>query len=150
MDQLGLNRLELRPKYEDQTREFAIALDKAWRQGFWTIFLDELWYLDKLGLRDLIERLLTQGSGKGVRVVMGMQRPLQVTRFALSQSVHVISFGMEGRDAKELGLATSQRFGEIVAALAKYEFAWFNRGDKKRIWVGRIDLASGAFVGAFV
>jgi len=135
----------LDPKYEHQFAEFHLALEKVWRQGGWTVALDELLYLDRLGLRKPIERLLTQGRSKGISVLVGMQRPAQVTRFAISESMHVLSFGLEGRDAKELGLATQRWVGDAVAQLGRYEFAWYRRPD--RLWVGKLDLKTHALVG---
>jgi hypothetical protein len=132
------DKLLLDPKYEQQRIVFAEALDRIWRHGGWTVALDELLYLDRLGLRKPIERLLTQGRSKGISVLVGMQRPAQVTRFAISESMHVLSFGLEGRDAKELGLATQRWVGDAVSQLGRYEFAWYRRPD--RLWVGKLDL----------
>lgn len=148
MDNQRLFSMELRPKYEDQLREFALALDRAWRQGGWCMYLDELFYLDRLGLRPLIERLLTQGRSKGITVASGLQRPVSVTRFAVGESRHVLSFGLEGRDARELGEATTDRMRLVVQELDEYEFAWFCRPG--RIWRGRLNLTTGELHGEFV
>jgi len=148
MDNQRLFSMELRPKYDEQLREFALALERAWRQGGWCMYLDELFYLDRLGLRPLIERLLTQGRSKGITVVSGLQRPVAVTRFAVGESRHVISFGLEGRDARELGEATTDRMRRVVEDLAEFEFAWYSRPN--RIWRGRLNLGTGALDGAFV
>jgi hypothetical protein len=145
LDNLRLEHILLDPRYERQYPEFLAALDRIWRQGGWTVALDELLYLDRLGLRKPIERLLTQGRSKGISVLVGMQRPAQVTRFAISESMHVLSFGLEGRDAKELGLATQRWVGDAVSQLGRFEFAWYRRPD--RLWVGKLDLRTRALVG---
>jgi hypothetical protein len=145
MDDLRKNRILLDPRYEKQWPEFHAALEKAWLQGGWTVLLDELLYLDRLGLRKSIERLLTQGRSKGISVLVGMQRPAQVTRFAISESMHILSFGLEGRDAKELGLATQRWVGDAVSQLGRYEFAWYRRPD--RLWIGKLDLRTHTLKG---
>jgi len=111
--------------------------ESAWKQGGWTIYYDELFYLERLGLVDTVEHLLTQGRSKGLTVVVGMQRPARITRFALSQATHVISFSQEGRDAKILRDATSDRMREAVEMLPRYHFAWYYRPERA-VWTGRL------------
>lgn len=132
-----LHRIELQPAYDEQYEEFAEALDNVWEQHGWTVYLDELLYLDRLGLRPEIERLLTQGRSLGITVAVGMQRPSQVSRFAISESKHVLAFSLEGRDAKLLAEATTRQLADVVAGLRRHHFAWFYRPDKS-IWTGRL------------
>jgi hypothetical protein len=120
----------LEPVYEKQATEGAKMLDMVWEQGGWTVFIDEHWYSERLGLKPRIERLLTQGRSKGVSVVTGMQRPVQVSRFTLSQSTHVITFRVEPRDLKTLAEATTARIIEPIEKLNKYEFVYFHRGNR--------------------
>lgn len=149
MDGIQNSRLVLVPKLPDQVREFWLALNRVYREGGWTPYLDELFYLDdKLGLRDPIETLLTQGRSKHLTVVVGMQRPVQVTRFAISQCRHVLSFWQEGRDAKELAAATRPAIADVVASLDEFEFVWFSR--PKTIWKGRLNLRTNQLEGSFV
>lgn len=131
-----LNRLVLYPRYENQAEEFARALDIVWKQGGWTVYLDELFYLDKLGIRLFIERLLTQGRSKGISVISGMQRPVFVTRFAIGESSHVVSFGLEGRDAKLIGEVASPKLTPIVQQLVRHEFVWYDVPHRK-YWRGK-------------
>lgn len=148
LENLRYERLVLNPTYERQRYEFTRVLDGVWRQGGWTVYLDELLYLDRMGLRPSIERLLTQGRSKGISVVLGMQRPVAVTRFALSESAHVLSFGLEGRDAKEIGAATQRWVGDAVTTLRRHEFAWYARPD--RLWVGKLDPRRQLLEGDYV
>lgn len=146
-----IDRYLLDPSYERQLIEFWNALEIVWRQGSWTVYLDELFYLTQLKsgtykLGDRIDRLLTQGRSKGITVVSGMQRPVQVSRFALSQSTHLVAFGAEGRDVKVLDEVGGRDFANTVADLGRYEFAWYYRPDRA-VWRGRVqDLlpATGA------
>ncbi len=104
-------------------------MDTIWKQGNWTVYLDELFYLNRLGHGEVgrkIEQLLTQGRSKGITVVSGMQRPVGVTRFAMSESTHLISFGIEGRDAKKtMREVGNDLWAATVEQLERYEFAWF-------------------------
>lgn len=132
-----MNRLVLSPKYERQRIEFYQALDRAWKQGGWTVYVDELFYLDdKLHLREPVDRLLTQGRSKKLSIVTGMQRPSLVTRFAISQATHVITFIAEGRDAKILGEATNKSVEEAVQKLGRHQFVWHYRPTREN-WIGR-------------
>lgn len=141
----------LRPKFERQEKEFDLALRKVWAQGGWTVAIDETYYVDQeLGLRPLINRLLTQGRSPGkISVVSGMQRPTSVSRFAIGESSHVISFGLEGRDAKILEQAATPKLGKIVTELPRFHFAWLSI-PKRQIWVGKLNLKDGSFQGSVV
>jgi len=145
MDSPLVRRLELEPRYEEQAREFSIALDRIWKHGGWTWYGDEVWYLEELGLRPWMERLITQGRSKAITCVLGMQRPSRVSRFVLTEPRHVISFTLEGKDAKSLGEGTTDRMEEVVTNLGEFEFAWYYR-PKRSIWTGRLDLASGSLI----
>jgi hypothetical protein len=137
------DRVELRPKYEEQAREIWAAFNIIWKQGGWTCYNDEEWYLEEeLGLTKAINKLLTQGSGKGISMVLGAQRPTRISRFVISQSTHVLCSNVEGRDRKELENATNQRMGAVCSTLSHHEFAWFYRHTKEVIVV-KLDIKSG-------
>lgn len=138
------DRLEIEPKYEEQTAEFARALEYAWKHGKWTVYIDELYYaIRSLKLEPFIERLLTQGRSKGISVVVGMQRPVRVTRFAISEATHIISGNLEGRDARTLGEATWESLELAVQRLERFQFAWGYR-PTKQVWVGRVQDLGGS------
>lgn len=130
IDQMRVTQLkyELMPKYDEQRAEIHRALELAWKQGKWCVAVDELFYLcEQLKLTRDVDRLLTQGRSKRISTVCGMQRPSRVTRFALSESALVFVFRAEGRDVKLIAEATTPRIIPALAALRKYEFAYFNR-----------------------
>lgn len=145
------NRLVLRPKYEAQRDEFAEAFELVWKQGGWTIAVDELYYVDQeLKLRMPVNRLLTQGRDPGkISVCTGMQRPTAVTRFALGEATHCITFTVEGRDAKILQDATSRSFAEAAEALPRHHFAWYYVPERT-IWIGTVDMKTGLLRGRSV
>jgi hypothetical protein len=150
MDDPRNERVELRPKMDQQQAEVARALDKVWRHGGWTCYVDETWFVDQeLGCRPLLNRLLTQGRDPGrISVVCAMQRPVSVTRFAIGESTHVISFGMEGRDAKIVGETTSPRMTKAVQELdgEKHEFAHYHI-PSRRLWKGSLNMKTGQLEG---
>lgn len=137
-----INRYLLDPPYEKQLPAFWNALETVWKQGHWTVYFDELFYLNQLKsgehkLGDRVDRLLTQGRSKKITVICGMQRPVQVSRFALSQCTHMVSFSGEGRDIMILKDVAGKEFADTVADLKRYEFAWFYRPERK-VWRGRV------------
>ena len=135
---------------EERAREFHYALEYAYETGGWTVVIDELFYVNRLSLplknrRTLkleqdCEDLFTQGRSKHITVMAGLQRPVAVTRFAISQSKHVLAGVMESRDAKELSLATSREMEYAVQNLEDYEFAWFSRPHS--IKIVKLDIGS--------
>jgi hypothetical protein len=151
MENPQVSRLELRPKYERQAVEFQSALERAWRHGGWSVFVDELFYVDtELGCRPLLNRLLTQGRSPGrISVVCGMQRPTTVTRFAIGEATHVLSFGLEGRDAKILGEAASPRMARVVEQLPRHHVAWLDV-PSRRIWTGKLNMKTNTLEGEVI
>lgn len=125
------DRYVLEPAYEKQRIECARALDLVWRQGHWCVVVDELYYLiQDLKLEKFVNRLLTQGRSKGISVVNGMQRPVGISRYAISQSVHTICFQCERRDTKLLAEATTDKIIEPALNLERYQCVVFNRRTK--------------------
>jgi hypothetical protein len=146
LDDNRYDSFTLVPQYERQAREFRLAAERIWRHGGWTAYFDELFYLsERLRLTEPIERLLTQGRSKSISVAIGMQRPARVSRFAISESTHVLSFGLEGRDAKELSYATTRAVEDAVRGLPAHHFVWFRR--PHTVWVGTLDLRAGELRG---
>jgi hypothetical protein len=155
---LRLNRIELRPDRQPLDRrraELFAAYRLAGRQGGWTLYTDETWFVEhRLGLTLEIEDLLTQGRSQDLRpltMALAAQRPARISRFVLSQATHVIAWNVEPREAKTLAESTSELFGAITQTLdlETHEFGWFHRPSRK-IWRGRFDPATETLVGRFV
>lgn len=132
MDDVFASHIILSPSYENQAREGWEMLERAWKQGNWTIVIDELWYAEKLGLKWQVERLLTQGRSKGVSVVVGMQRPAMISRFAIASCTHLFSFRLDGRDADTIKLATMPAVQDAISTLdhTRKDFAYFHRAKR--------------------
>lgn len=117
-----------RDPYEHQAREFWRLIDKVFKQGGWTVVFDEQWYIEHfLKGKEGVEMLLTQGRSKGISVVMGAQRPVEISRFALSQASHVVMFRGDRRDADTLGRATSVAVRPVVESLREHDFAYWHQ-----------------------
>lgn len=127
MDNVYQTRILLQPEYSYQMREGYEMLERAWVQGGWTIVIDELWYVERLKLGSLVERLLTQGRSIGISVVIGIQRPAQISRFVISQSTHLFTFRVEGRDLQTIKLSTTPRVVEPINSLTGHNFVYYNR-----------------------
>lgn len=145
------SKFVLQPKYSDQAREGWRLFELVYRQGRWTIVIDEFYLATKLGLGEQIDRLLTQGRSDAITVVVGQQRPVATSRFAISQSTHIFTFVVEGRDADTLieastprlypliserwrERASNRKVAEATPILRTHEFAYYHR--KERV-VGR-------------
>lgn len=138
-----VDRYLLTPPHERQDEEIHGALNTVWERssprGGWTVYADEMYYIDKYlktSSKDIV-KLLTQGRSKKITVICGMQRPVDVPRFVLSEATHLIAFGGDTRDAKTLSDATTKEFGETILTLKRYEFAWYYRPERA-IWTGRV------------
>ncbi len=122
-------RLLLEPDYKRQAIEGYHMLENAWQQGSWCVVIDELWYAEEqLGLTDYVNRMLTQGRSKDISAVLGVQRPVDISRFALSETKHLFIFQTEGRDLKfSLRDSTTDRIVPAVQSLKQYQFVYYNR-----------------------
>lgn len=124
-------RLLIAPDYERQAFEGWWTLEHVWKHGGWCIVIDELWYAEQmLKLQRQVNRLLTQGRSKGITVMVGMQRPAQISRFAISQCTHVFAFQTEGRDTKTIAEATTPRIIPAMESLSSHDFVYYNRRDR--------------------
>lgn len=133
----------------DRARQRAFISDvfeRAWNQHGWTLIVDELFYFQtKLDLGDDVDTMLTQGRSIGITMVCGMQRPVSITRFAISQATHVIVFRQDGRDVKTVVDATSVVLKEPLTNLGKYEFLWYYRPDRV-YYIGKLDPKNNALL----
>lgn len=131
LDDPSQSRILLVPEYKWQPREGAEMLERIWEQGGWTVVIDELWYVEKqLKLGAFVDRLLTQGRSKGISVIVGMQRPAQISRFAISQCTHLFSFRVEGRDLQIIKESTTPRIVEPIQNLRGHKFVYYNRASR--------------------
>lgn len=136
----------LEPEYEDQHRQGLLLFHKARTERNWTIAIDELYgcTLPHVNLEKEINWGLTQGRSGGITMVCGMQRPVAVTRFALSQAAHIFVFSVEGRDAEDtLYKAVTPRLKEALPRLDwhQHQFAYYDKHHRRLLIsdAGQID-----------
>jgi ABC-type dipeptide/oligopeptide/nickel transport system ATPase component len=142
------SRVLIAPKLSLQAKEVWHALRQTWEDGGWTTIVDELWYAEhRLGLRNDIENLLTQGRSKDITMVVGMQRPSQVSRFAIAECTHLFCFRLDGRDAKTVAEASKPQMRFAVEQLTGHDFAYFHRG-KRIIQIGNANDLGAIFSNA--
>lgn len=133
------DRFLLDPPYSRQAVEGYHLLERVYRQGGWTVVIDEGWLTERLGLQEYIERLLTQGRSQGISVVFGQQRPVTTSRFVISQCTHLFTFRVEGRDAITIGESATPRLLPYISEqyaerhkdtshlLSGHDFAYYHR-----------------------
>lgn len=119
------------PRERVQREEFSLALDRAFDEESWTVYLDEVLYITgDLGLERKVKRLWHQGRSLGVSVVAGTQRPAMVPLLAYSQATHLFFWrNTDETDIKRLGGLggmDNRLIREIVARLAKHEVLYLN------------------------
>lgn len=84
-----------------QRAEFKYGLSSIYRQGNWTVYVDELWYLvHHLKLETEVRVYLLQARSNGVSLVVGTQRPAFVPLEVYDQSSWLVFF----RDNDETNL----------------------------------------------
>lgn len=76
------------------------ALDRIWRQGAWTLLLDETAHLAAIGLKDELAALWSMGRSAGVSVVAGTQRPSHIPVIAYGSASHLWAGAL--RDARDI------------------------------------------------
>jgi energy-coupling factor transporter ATP-binding protein EcfA2 len=90
-------------KLKEQSRRVHTALNTMYREGGWTIFIDEAGYLaGTLGLGQAVGVLLNQGRSSRISVVLCVTRPTsviaRVPKEAFSQPRHKLIFKYENAD----------------------------------------------------
>lgn len=104
----------------DQQHAFSEAMDKIYREGAWTVSLDELWYFsNRLKLGEDVKTYLTQARSLDISMVNLTQRPAWVPTELYDQSTHI--FLWRNNDGR-----AQQRLSEINAVdhdLVRYTVA---------------------------
>jgi len=128
-----------------QRNVFREALfDGAFRQGRWTVYLDELRYItSRLGLASEVELLWEQGRSEKVSVVAGYQRPRNIPLLAYDQPEHLFFFKETdyenlNRMAETVAWIDRKRLIGTIAHLPKYDFVYLNKKNERAI-VSRVE-----------
>lgn len=116
---------------KNQRAQIAIAMDEMFSAGSWTVWADELWYIEKrLGLVDLTQEYWTQSRSLEATLVGGTQRPAHVSLLAYDQATHLF-FWRENDEANlkrigGLGGLNSKLIRATVAALPRHDALYVN------------------------
>lgn len=116
---------------ETQKRVFQDAFAKIYREGGWTVAIDELWYLaNELNLSHEIKVYLLQARSLGISLIVASQRPAWIPVEVYDQSTHLFFW----RDNDETNLrrlsgiswrsADMIRF--LIANLDRYQVLYIN------------------------
>lgn len=116
---------------DHQRETFSTALSAAFRQGGWTVYLDEMRYVtDFLGLARDVELLWHQGRSEGTTVVACAQRPRHAPLLAYSQASH-LAFWRTGdsQDLRRLGDFGGGAKDQIIQEVGALQ--WDDLGDRR-------------------
>jgi hypothetical protein len=109
---------------------FLAALDEIMEEGNWTLYLDEASYMvESLKLRVSLDEFFTQSRSNAITLLAGSQRPVWVSRSALSQHAWVCSFRIgDSDDAARAGevIGNKKRFAPVIEALGPHQFLLVN------------------------
>lgn len=133
----GVWRLLLQPpvkqvKHLPAMREhFRKALEQVFRQGNWTLYVDELQVISDprmMGLGKLVESLLVMGRSRKISVVSSIQVPRWAPRAAYDQASHVLMWRQRDKPAliriREISGVDTVEVEGIVKTLEFHEFLW--------------------------
>jgi hypothetical protein len=114
-----------------QQETFRNALAAAFRQGGWTIYLDETRYItDFLGLKRDVELLWHQGRSEGTTVVACAQRPRHLPLLAYSQASHHIYWRTgDTQDLNRIGEFGGANKDEVIRQVG--DLRWDALGDRR-------------------
>jgi KaiC/GvpD/RAD55 family RecA-like ATPase len=127
-----------------QRQAFSAALDGAFDEGGWTIYVDELQLMaDRrmMGLSGAIERNLIAARDRGVSMVTSFQRPANVPRSASDQASwlavwYTRDIDVVNRISEMVGRPKAEIRG-AVAGLEKYAVLLFSRNPSEPIRILR-------------
>lgn len=124
-DASSLNSVEL------QTKVFGDAFARIYKEGSWTVALDELWYIDNvLGLSKPVKIYLLQARSLRISLLAAAQRPAWVPRELYTSCTHL--FFWRTNDETDLnsvsgiGFKSSRLIREVVANLEQYQCLYIN------------------------
>lgn len=114
-----------------QKKIFLDALAKIYREGGWTVALDETWYMDnKLKLGGEIKTYLLQARSLGISLVTATQRPAWVPREIYTSCTHLAFWRVNDetdlKNISGIGWRSGDLIRSVVADLDLYEILYIN------------------------
>lgn len=115
----------------DQRKVFRNAFSKIYREGGWTVALDETWYIiNTLKLDHAVKMFLLQARSLGISLIAATQRPAYIPLEVYDQSTHL--FFWRDNDERNLsrisGLSvqSSGLIRSIVSSLDPHQVLYVN------------------------
>lgn len=114
-----------------QRQIFADAMARIYREGAWTVAVDELWYLTNvLKLSKEIKTYLLQARALDISFVAATQKPAWVPTEVYDQSTHLFLWrNNDGRAQQRLGEINnvdSALVRQAISSLEKHQFLYIN------------------------
>lgn len=129
-----------------QRERFREALFSAFRQGGWTIYLDEIRYITtRLGLQQEAELILEQGRSVDVSMLGGYQRPRNIPLLFYDQPEKLFFFKeTDGENLSRMAEIVSwldrKLMVQTISRLEKYDFLYLDKANERAI-VSRAELS---------
>lgn len=117
--------------HELQREVFLDAFERIYREGAWTVALDETWYMDNvLKLEGPIKTYLLQARSLGISLVTATQRPAWVPREIYTSCTHLMFWRVNDRtDLQSLsgiGWRSADLIADAVANLDLFQALYVN------------------------
>ncbi len=115
----------------NQKKVFQDAFERIYREGGWTLALDETWYLDEiLKLSEEIKTYLLQARSLDISLLSAFQRPAWVPRELYSSSTHLMFWRTNDetdlRSLSGIGYRSASLIRDIVSDLDMYQVLYIN------------------------
>lgn len=114
-----------------QAEVFRDAFARIYREGYWTVALDETWYLDNvLHLEREIRLYLLQARSLDISLLAAMQRPAFVPRELYTSCTHLMFYRVNDetdlRSLSGIGWRSADLIREVVANLEAHQVLYIN------------------------
>lgn len=121
-----------------QKEVFTDAFDRIYREGAWTVAIDELWYVvNMLGLETFVKLYLLQARSLGISLLIATQRPANVPLEVYDQSTHLMFWRDNDRRnldrLSDINSKDSALVREIVRNLDQFQVLYINTRTGKMI-----------------
>lgn len=116
---------------EVQRTVFHDAFQRIYREGGWTVALDETWYMDNvLKLESDIKTYLLQARSLGISLVSATQRPAWVPRELYTSCTHLFFWRVNDetdlRSLSGIGWRSGELIRDTVANLDQFQVLYVN------------------------
>ena len=116
---------------EIQRNAFQDAFERIYREGNWTVALDETWYLDNvLHMESYIKKYLLQARSLGISLVTATQRPAWVPREIYTSCTHLMFWRTNDetdlRSLSGIGFRSAELIKSVVADLDMFQVLYIN------------------------